>query len=607
MHRVLALTLAAIGLAAWAEPAAVKHNVLTDLKPWTHLNLNNDAENFQFVIVTDRTGGHRPGVFMDGVRKINLLQPEFVMSVGDLIEGYTEDLDKLDREWTEFIGFVDQLQMPFFYVPGNHDISNPVMVEEWKKRFGSLYYHFVYRDVLFLCLDTEDPPNTQMSDAQVAYVKRALAENPDVRWTLLFLHKPLWNYDADNGWKEVEEALQGRKYNVFAGHTHHYFKTQRQDANYIVLATMGGGSRLRGPEFGEFDHFMWVTMTDGGPLIANLMLDGIWDTEVVTPERAELVKPALSGSLVRTDGIVVDQPEVEEVGTVLRLTNDADIPLQLQIRIGNTDLLRPSLLSLSRTVPPNSVEQIDLTLTADEPAAVDDLRPVQVNWTALYEPEGDLQPVRIRGQHRIVIDSMFSLASTQKDITVDGDLSDWDELPIAVPEPGQVITTQDAWHGRLDGSWRFGIVRKGDYVYIGIDVEDDEFRSYRKPDYQRQDSVELRLDGRPAAERDAGPYSDNKDVLFAAIIPGQVTADLPMKDQLPEGTQIVCKHKERGGYTVEAAIPAAYLAGLQEDGWKALRLNISFNDHDADGYAQLNWRPLWTSPANYQGSGLFEK
>ena len=27
--------------------------------PWTHLNLNNQPKNFQFAIVTDRTGGHR--------------------------------------------------------------------------------------------------------------------------------------------------------------------------------------------------------------------------------------------------------------------------------------------------------------------------------------------------------------------------------------------------------------------------------------------------------------------------------------------------------------------------------------------------------------------
>ena len=76
-------------------------------KPFTSLDVNNGAKNFQFAIVSDRTGGHRPGIFLDGVRKLNLLQPEFVMSVGDLIEGYTTDKAEIDRHWTECIGFID--------------------------------------------------------------------------------------------------------------------------------------------------------------------------------------------------------------------------------------------------------------------------------------------------------------------------------------------------------------------------------------------------------------------------------------------------------------------------------------------------------------------
>jgi hypothetical protein len=84
--------------------------------PWTKLTLNNDPKNFQFAIVSDRTGGHRPGVFEDAVRKLNLLQPEFVMSVGDLIEGYSHEPAEVDQMWDEFQSFVADLKMPFFYV-----------------------------------------------------------------------------------------------------------------------------------------------------------------------------------------------------------------------------------------------------------------------------------------------------------------------------------------------------------------------------------------------------------------------------------------------------------------------------------------------------------
>src|SRR5689334_5455531 len=119
-------------LASGSSADGIKVSVEPGKNPWTHLKVNNDPRSFQFAIVTDRTGGHREGVFESAMPKLNLLQPEFVMSVGDMIEGYTEDRHELARQWTEFMGFTSQLNMPFFYVPGNHDLSNKVEHEEWQ-------------------------------------------------------------------------------------------------------------------------------------------------------------------------------------------------------------------------------------------------------------------------------------------------------------------------------------------------------------------------------------------------------------------------------------------------------------------------------------------
>src|SRR5262245_66398415 len=76
--------------------------------PWSHLRLNNDPADFRFVIVSDRTGGHRAKIFSRAVEQINLLQPEFVVCVGDLIEGYKEDAAKLADEWRELQGYVNR-------------------------------------------------------------------------------------------------------------------------------------------------------------------------------------------------------------------------------------------------------------------------------------------------------------------------------------------------------------------------------------------------------------------------------------------------------------------------------------------------------------------
>ena len=80
---------------------------------------------------------------------------------------------------------------------------------------------------------------------------------------------------SKNGWSKVEKLLAGRSYTVFAGHVHRYQKFVRQGQNYYMLATTGGDSMLRGVEYGEFDHIVWVTMKKDGPVLANILLDGI--------------------------------------------------------------------------------------------------------------------------------------------------------------------------------------------------------------------------------------------------------------------------------------------------------------------------------------------
>jgi len=191
MKRTL-LFLCTVGLvvaaAAWSGQKQAVPELdfkLEERNPVTHLRLNNEPNDFQFAIVSDRTGGHRAKIFSRAVEQLNLLQPEFVISVGDLIEGYTDNSERLTREWREFQEYVSRLQMPFFYVPGNHDIANLVQDQLWKEKFGRRYYDFLYRNVLFLILNSEDPPGKDegsISEEQLAFVKRSVESSRGVRW-----------------------------------------------------------------------------------------------------------------------------------------------------------------------------------------------------------------------------------------------------------------------------------------------------------------------------------------------------------------------------------------------------------------------------------------
>ena len=52
-----------------------------------------ETPRFKFAIVTDRTGGRPKGetILYEAVDEINLLDPDFTICVGDLINGYITD------------------------------------------------------------------------------------------------------------------------------------------------------------------------------------------------------------------------------------------------------------------------------------------------------------------------------------------------------------------------------------------------------------------------------------------------------------------------------------------------------------------------------------
>ncbi len=351
------------------------------VNPWTHLEFNNDSDNFQFIIVSDRTGGARAGVFADAMRKVNLLQPEFVMCVGDLIEGYTEDEAEVDKQWEEFERLVGILEMPFFYVPGNHDVTNTMMLDKLKERFGRSYYHFKYRDVLFLCLNSEGGQNkhevSRLGDEQIEYFRKVLDDNRYVRWTLIFVHKPIWE-DGNESWSEFERLLEGREYTVFAGHKHQYGKAVRGNRKYIRLATTGGVSGLQGRSVGTFDHVVWVTMTDDGPRVANLMLDGICDenvTSATTANMARLIKDKLdTGEVVRCEPIVVLGGLFSGGKLRMLVNNFGGLTMGLEGRFDCSCDISVSPSEIKESVKPFCSKIIDLKVEAEPPVRVEDLR-----------------------------------------------------------------------------------------------------------------------------------------------------------------------------------------------------------------------------------------
>ncbi|MGB3087300.1 MAG: metallophosphoesterase [Phycisphaerae bacterium] len=583
--------------------------------PWTHLALNNEPDRFQFAIVADRTGGRRPAVFAQAIERLNLLQPEFVMSIGDLIDGYTEDEAAIDAQWDEFEKIVERLEMSFFYVPGNHDITNAVMAAKWRERFGRSYYHFVYRGVLFVCLNTEDPPATHISDAQVAYVARALAEAGDVRWTLVFMHKPLWvieesakakGEEVKTGWLKVEALLKDRPYTVFAGHFHTYTMHERLGRRYFVLATTGGGSTLQGPRFGQFDHVVWVTMTDKGPRLANLTLEGVLDEAVVTKESLEQVRALSRAVIIETGPLLVEGDTFDGAETKVTVHNEADIPLRFQAVFGLHAHLLVNPRAFSFVVPPKGSRSAAISIRVEEPSKVADLAPLALEWSYAYKP-ADQPPIEADGVRRLVVDRAFDCPRRRDPVVVDGRLGEWKDLPFECRTPALLLHDPAAWDGPEDCGFRFAVAYDERFLYLAIETTDDRFiRKPGKPVWV-QDGVEIRLDARPEAQRARLDWSG---ILTILVGPGETPEKTLRRDagKWPKGTKAVCVQTGTGHVT-EVAIPASYLNGKQGGAWNGFRLSIAVDDFDEPGEqgAQVWWRPAWWHKEDYAGSGLFRR
>lgn len=579
--------------------------------PWTHLAAKNDEDAFQFAIVTDRTGGMREGVFDSAVHKLNLLEPEFVISVGDLIEGYTEDQQKLRAEWDEFDGLVRGLSAPFFYVPGNHDLSNDVMREVWRGRYGPSYYSFVYKNVLFVCLNSMDGELHRISDAQVAWLTSELRKHEHVRWTLVFLHTPLWDDPSGNTpdtskWAPIEAALGARRYTVFAGHHHRYVKRERGDHKYFTLATTGGGSALRGPGYGEFDHVVWVTMTQAGPEVANLMLDGIRDEAVRTDAQRAFQNDILRDDTLQPSPIYYEGKFHTGKSRVI-VRNDRDTPLSLTLDPGADSGLAVKPAELTVELPPNSVGDyaFELTSLLQNPRP---LTKLPLSWSARAAGSSG-ERFELSGTTAFALAPLLGIPPTGRRVVADGALGEWGYLPFAVGAKAHVLRNAQSHHGLADASFEIGLSHSNDFLSIAVRVKDDHVSAEKHRLPWDQDGIELRIDARPDPMRAHSRGSlDGQRFLTIAMTPSASADDdwyAPEHLQKPEGVEAAVV-RTKTGFSAEFNVPKALLARAAGGKLGLVRINIAIDDADPDGQSQLWWWPDWRSDADIPGSGTFK-
>lgn len=197
--------------------------------------------DFRFSILGDRTGGAQPEIYGRIWREVDLLHPDFVINVGDTIQG-GRDAD-LTQQWNELRPLFQRYShYPLYFTPGNHDVFNDTsqaLYEKESKR--PTFYSFDYQEAHFTVLDNSR--TNGLTDDQMAFLAKDLEANKDKRPKFVFFHRPYWIAPLKLGSGEFPLHQLAKKYGVehiISGHGHVFVRIVRDGIAYMEVGSSGG-------------------------------------------------------------------------------------------------------------------------------------------------------------------------------------------------------------------------------------------------------------------------------------------------------------------------------------------------------------------------------
>lgn len=445
-------------------------------------------EQFDFIVCGDSNSLvaiGQPKEFQAMIAEWNVLKPAFVVSCGDLILGGTAQ--DIIPQWDEFEQVVGKCEVPFFPVPGNHDINTvPEVVQTYEQRIGPLTYGFTYGNSRFIVLNSEENgAGGQISEKQLSWLKEDLSKCKADN-IFLFMHQPYFIQDWDRHWACVADSLLGFPVRaVFAGHKHVFRDCGVRDGVHYYV-TGGAGSYIETPEEeGGFFHYLRVQVKKNQVDIAVMRPGSVFPTDIITQERVDLIRALRKG--LRTEPVEVplgggfDHMVSAYVENPLQDTIASSVTWKIPAGWHVEPLETP--LSLA----PGATAQFPFRIWSDGPAQTHFPVPAMVMkiqdnpqvGTLSIEKEVDMIPTT---------DSVYAITP----VVPDGVLTEWTRAtPMSIPygvDFDAANTADLRAQARL--MWDEG------HVYVAVEAEDNEFHQPFGGDIVwSADSVELWLDG----------------------------------------------------------------------------------------------------------------
>jgi Icc protein len=226
---------------------------------------------FRFAIIGDRTGEAVSGVWDEVWRETDADHPDFIVTVGDTIQGLEDE--KTDLEWRQAIQMLAPYRRKYriFFTPGNHDVWSDASAQAFTKyTHEALHYSFDYRQAHFTILDNSRAD--EMPAAELAYLREDLEKHAAQPLKFVISHRPSWILQVVLRNPHFELQSLARQYGVqyvIAGHIHEMLHFDLDGVTYLSMPSAGGHLR-DGKEYDKgwfFAHTM-VTVHGGSADLA---------------------------------------------------------------------------------------------------------------------------------------------------------------------------------------------------------------------------------------------------------------------------------------------------------------------------------------------------
>lgn len=276
----------------------------------------------RFAVIGDHTGDAIDSVYEEIMGEVSRLRPDFVMTPGDCIEGYTSDEKENREEWKHFKEITKPFGKNFYIAPGNHDIWSDDAEKVYREINGDPYYSVDLKGIHFIMLDASRwDLESEMQPEQMKWLEEDLKANKDAACTMVFLHKPIWFETISKGKKGVLHDLF-KKYGVdavFTGHYHEYFSGEHDGIMYTGIGSSGGDFGDAASQLGF--HYLWVTVDNDGIHVAPIRKESVADWKETTDDVKLAFEPVNLKGLSVEHPILVDK-DLKAVPAKIKLVVD---------------------------------------------------------------------------------------------------------------------------------------------------------------------------------------------------------------------------------------------------------------------------------------------